>query len=147
MPGSARSPSYPHQLYGATNPGSSLELERTEGKDKHLYSDIRRLSHSCYFSVLLCLMENSDSVKIPAIGHGSVLFLEWMLQCAHKHLPLKVVAWGVPTVVQRKRIQLVSMRVQFQSLASFSGSAVWRCCELRCRSQMQLRSGIAVAVA
>ena len=54
---------------------------------------------------------------------------------------------GVPIVAQRKQILLVSMRMQVQSLASFSGSGIWHCCELWCRLQMGLRSGIAVAVA
>ena len=31
-------------------------------------------------------------------------------------------------------------------LASLSGLRIWRCCELWCRSQMRLGSGIAVAV-
>ena len=47
----------------------------------------------------------------------------------------------------RKRIQLVSMRMRVQSLASRSGLRVRHCCELWCRSQMQLGSGVAVAVA
>ena len=33
------------------------------------------------------------------------------------------------------------------SLASFSGLRIWHCHELWCRSQMLLRSGIAMAVA
>ena len=39
------------------------------------------------------------------------------------------------------------MRLQVPSLASLSGLRIWCCCELWCRSQMRLRSGIAVAVA
>ena len=40
------------------------------------------------------------------------------------------------------------MRMQIQSLASLlSGLRIWRCCKLQLRSQIQLRSGIAVAVA
>ena len=50
----------------------------------------------------------------------------------------------VPTVVQGKWIQLVSMRMQVQSLALLSGSGILHCCELWCRLQMWLRSGIAV---
>ena len=46
----------------------------------------------------------------------------------------------VPVVAQRKRIQLVSMRMWVQSLASIRGWGTWRCCELWCRSQMWLRS-------
>ena len=53
---------------------------------------------------------------------------------------------GVPIVAQWKQIQLVSMRMWVQSLPSLSGSEIWRCHELWCRSQMWLGSGIAVAV-
>ena len=52
----------------------------------------------------------------------------------------------VPIVVQRKWIWLASMRMQFQSLALFSGLRIPCCHELWCRSQMWLRSHIAVAV-
>ena len=33
-------------------------------------------------------------------------------------------------MVQQKQIQLVSMRMWFQSLASLSGSGIWHCSEL-----------------
>ena len=39
------------------------------------------------------------------------------------------------------------MRMQIQSLALLSGLGIRRCCELLCRLQTQLRSGVAVAVA
>ena len=53
---------------------------------------------------------------------------------------------GVPIVAQLKQTQLVSMRMQVQSLASLSGSRIWHCHELWCRSQTWLGSHIAVAV-
>ena len=53
---------------------------------------------------------------------------------------------GVPIMARRKRIYLGSMRMQVQSLALFSRLRIWHCCELWCRSQMQLGSGMAVAV-
>ena len=53
----------------------------------------------------------------------------------------------VPIVAQQKRIQLASMRAWVQSLALLSGFRIWSCCELQCRSQTWLRSGIAVSVA
>ena len=37
---------------------------------------------------------------------------------------------GVPVMVQQKRIRLVSVRMQVQPLASFSGLRIWRCHEL-----------------
>ena len=53
---------------------------------------------------------------------------------------------GVPTVAQQKRTQLVSMRMQVRSLASISGLGIHHCCELWCRSQMRVGSGVAVAL-
>ena len=47
-------------------------------------------------------------------------------------------------VAQRKRIQLVSMRMWVRSLAS--GSVIWCLCELWCSLQMLLGSHIVVAV-
>ena len=52
----------------------------------------------------------------------------------------------VPIVVQQKRIQLGTMRLQVQSLASLSGLRILCCQKLCCKSQMQLRCRIAVAV-
>ena len=53
---------------------------------------------------------------------------------------------GVPIVAQSKWTQLVSMRLRVRSLALLSGLRIHCCCELWCRSQIQLWSGIAVAV-
>ena len=50
-------------------------------------------------------------------------------------------------MVQRKRIQLVSIRMQVRFLASLSGSGIWCCRDLWCGSQMQLGSQVALAVA
>ena len=44
------------------------------------------------------------------------------------------------------RIQLVSVRMQVQSLPLSSGSSILHCYELWCRPQMWLRSSIAVSV-
>ena len=56
-------------------------------------------------------------------------------------------AAAVPIVAQWKRIQLGTRRLRVWSLALVSGSRVRHCCELWCRSQIWLRSGIAVALA
>ena len=53
---------------------------------------------------------------------------------------------GIPIVVQQKGIQLGTMRLQVQSLASLTELRIWHCHELWCRLQMQLRSRVAVAV-
>ena len=42
-------------------------------------------------------------------------------------------------MAQQKHIQLVSERMQVQSLASLSRLGIRHCCELWCRLQMQLR--------
>ena len=42
---------------------------------------------------------------------------------------------GVPLVAQQKGIQLVSLRMHVQALASISVSGIQRCSELWCRSQ------------
>ena len=52
----------------------------------------------------------------------------------------------VPTVAQRERTQLVSMRMRVQSLASFGGLRIQYCHKLWCRWQMQFGSDVAVAV-
>ena len=73
-------------------------------------------------------------------------FAVHLKQCESTILQLKnVLEGGVPVVVQRKRIQLGTMR-QVQSLALLSGLRIWHCLELWCRSQMLLGSGMAVAV-
>ena len=46
---------------------------------------------------------------------------------------LQIVVMGVPLVLQEKRSQLLSMRMQVQSLALLSGSGIHCCCELWCR--------------
>ena len=56
---------------------------------------------------------------------------------------IKVTVGGVPTVAPRKRIQLVSMRMQVRSLTSMSGLRIWLCRELWCRLQMWLRPHVA----
>ena len=48
--------------------------------------------------------------------------------------------FGVPVMVQWKRSQLGTMRLQVQSLASLSGLRIRCCHELWFRLQMQLRS-------
>ena len=59
---------------------------------------------------------------------------------------LKTVCSGVPVVVQRKRIQLRTMKLQVHSLASLSGLSFWHYCGLWYRSQARHRFCIAVAV-
>ena len=60
---------------------------------------------------------------------------------------MKKSAPEVPLLAQWKRIPLGTMRLWVPSLALLNGSRIQCCCELWCRSQMQLRSDVAVAVA
>ena len=53
--------------------------------------------------------------------------------------------WEFPLWCSSNR--LASMRMWVQSLDLLSESRIWCCCELWCRSQMRLGSGVAVAVA
>ena len=50
-------------------------------------------------------------------------------------------------MAQQKQTGLVSIRMWTQSLALLGGSGIRRCLELKCRSQMQLRSQVAGAQA
>ena len=56
-------------------------------------------------------------------------------------------AQRIPVMAQWKPIRLGTMRLWVQFLASLSGLRIWHWRELRCRLQMQLGSGVAVAVA
>ena len=50
-------------------------------------------------------------------------------------------------MAQRVKNLTVSMKMQVQSLVFLSGLRIQHCHKLQCRSQTQLGSGIAVAVA
>ena len=79
------------------------------------------------------------------------LFGPWVdnVMCWYK-LPhkreIEVIWLGAPIVAQQKRIRLGILRLWVQSLASLSGLCIWHCHELWSRSQMWLRSCVAVAV-
>ena len=54
--------------------------------------------------------------------------------------------YRVPIVAQWKRIRLGTMRLWVQSLALLSWLRIRCCCELWCRSQTRLRSGVAMVL-
>ena len=54
--------------------------------------------------------------------------------------------FGVPSMAQRQRMWLVSMRMWVRALASLRGLRIQCCCALWCGSQKRLRSCMAVAV-
>ena len=62
-------------------------------------------------------------------------------------LTFKIQHTGVPVMPQWKWIWLASMRMQVGSLALLSGLRIQHRCERRCRTQMRLRSAVAVAAA
>ena len=64
----------------------------------------------------------------------------------HSQITFQKRLQGVPAMAQQKCIWQVPMRMQVQSLALLSGLRVGHCCELGCRSQTWLGSGISVAV-
>ena len=51
-----------------------------------------------------------------------------------------------PLWLSRLRIWLVSLKMWIWSLALLTALRIWHCCKVQCRSQMWLRSSVAVAV-
>ena len=90
-------------------------------------------SYLLFLWITLLWMGTQISLHVPAFSSFAV------------YLKMELLV-GVPIMAQRKRIWLVSIRMQVQSLASLSGLRLQHCPELWCRSQVWLRSGIAVAV-
>ena len=98
-----------------------------------------------------CVAYNNEMLKTTLLSLNRWLVMVPLKELSHLKIMLvtyavKVAIEGVPTVAQWKRIQLVPMRLWVPSLALFSGLRIPCCCELWCRSQMWLGSGIAVAV-
>ena len=60
---------------------------------------------------------------------------------------LEIIMLGVPITVWWKQIQLGTMGLWVQSLALLSGLRIWRCRELWCGLQTQIRSRVAMALA
>ena len=82
---------------------------------------------------------SSQEVKAPQQPFGIKKGLRHRARLVSRFL-------GVPVVAQQKRIWLISMRMQVQSLALLGGSGIRHCHELWCRSQTWLRSHVAVVV-
>ena len=80
-------------------------------------------------------------------GMGSIPGLRTSQATGVAKKKLKKRKFGVPIVTQQKIIQLGTMRLQDQSLVLLSGLRIRCCCELWCRSQTLLGSGVAVALA
>ena len=80
-------------------------------------------------------MSNHSYVRLKYVGQDIVeamgIFIEKRVHRA-------------PIVAQRKRIQLGTMRLWVRFLASLRGLRIQHCLELWCKSQMWLRSGVAM---
>ena len=78
---------------------------------------------------------------------GQEVFLGYFLQAPSKGskslILFKKYIWEFPWWCSRNH---ATMRLQVQSLASLSGLRIWHCCELWCRLQARLGSGVAVAL-
>ena len=93
----------------------------------------------CLFIVRLTTQSHFFSQKINTFYFGEKLYCKNLNNLHHKNVDT-----GVPIVVQWKRIQLGTMRLRVQFLASLSGLRTWHCHELWCRLQTWLGSGVAV---
>ena len=75
---------------------------------------------------------------------GGSLHRNQMAQSILRELSKRTKSFHCGSVV-RNLLLLVSMRMWVRSLAQLGGLRIWRCHELQCGSQMQHRSGVAVA--
>ena len=63
------------------------------------------------------------------------------------YFKIKVFKLEFPLCISRLRTQCILYKDMVRSLVSFSGLWIWHCHKLWCRSQMRLRSGVAIAAA
>ena len=101
----------------------------------------------------ICVIIKHDNWDQTANSNHSIIFSYQLHDLRHAEITSLSLSFliskmeiGFPVLEQQKQIQLGTMRLQFRSLASFSGLRIWCCSELWCRSQMQLRSDVAVSV-
>ena len=94
-----------------------------------------------------CTFWFPSAYKIMFILYRSLLSIQQnYVSKSNVHTLIKKCFIGVPIMAQRKRIQLVTVRLWVRSMASLSGLRIRCHCELWCRLQMQLGSGIVMAV-
>ena len=96
-----------HKKLTTSREGSGVAVERDEEEDGSL---------------------NTNLFQTMGIDQ---LFLKQINQYISRYNSKKVM--GVPIVVLQKRIQLISLRMQVQFLASLSGAGLWCCHELWCK--------------
>ena len=98
------------------------------------------------FSYLIQLILNTKLYTGSAtLGKKRKLKGALISQKNRKKFDFKTKMWSSPCGVVETNLR--TMRLWVQSLASLSGLRIWCWCELWCRSQMQLGSCMAVAVA
>ena len=104
------------------------------------------LSTGMFIPVLFTTEKKERKENVPKTIHYSHM-MAWSTDDLKKYCRIiQNNMWGVPLVAQQKSIQLVSLRTKVWSRALLSGLRIRCCCELRCRSKTQHRSGVAVAV-
>ena len=116
-----------------------------------------RMQRKWNLHTLLMRMENGavtvkTSLAVPIMINIGLSYdteiplLDIGLKKLRTDVQTKKLHMGVPIMAQQKRIHPGNMRLQVQSLASLSGLGNQHSCELWCRSQTGLGSGVAVAV-
>ena len=124
----------------ATTDGGDCEYLKALGKDRSMYNPLQINYHSKVREKQGCFQSTSTCTYCSHPGWNTSKEIE---QIMRNHLRNE----GVPIVAQWKWIQLVTMRLRVRSLALLSWLRIQCCHELQCRSQMQLRPCVAMAVA
>ena len=103
---------------------------------------IKFLRHS---PPLMIFFHSVEGVK-KFSSQTAELNLSYMFNFCHKCAICFKRKKGFPIMAQQKQVWIGTMRLQVQSLASLIGLRIQHCCELWCRLQIWLGSGIAVAL-
>ena len=109
----------------------------TKGQDSRLESHSVEIIMS-YLRTILILKERNWGESSFSLDFA---WLKW----SHSYWDKSWITSGVPSMTQRKWIQIGTMRLGVQSLASLSGLRIRCCCELWYWSQTRLGSQVAVA--
>ena len=119
-----------------------LLLMTKTGNKWHAYQQENKYK---YCGLFIQWNTTQQQQKIPIHAKATGLNLKHFMMSESQHK--KVCIRELLAVAQWVRTQLVSMRKQVWSLAKLSELRIQHCCQLCCRSQMWLRSPLAVAMA
>ena len=102
-------------------------------------------------SLLFCFPQDGQLHPAPHTHRRPLCIYSPGISYLEKHCPMDLFyhdgnIWEFLLWLSGLRTQLVSIRMQVQSLASLSGLRIWHYHELWCGLQMQLRSGVAAAI-